>query len=245
MFSESVINKFKEMGKEDDLEQIEAALKEHEAKYIQKIKPLPSKPNRMLGQNGLHYIQLSLFRSKVLLEGVVTSVNSGNGLMAMLATRAHFETTGGLSFFFKKLRNFYDSVITYEELDGALFRLIMGSRDKELERVPDPINVMTMIDSIDQYFKPLLPEKIPMFRETYDFLSEFCHPNFLGITRGSQINKIAIVRFNQSLELSDEDLVFSSYLLMSISAFFKFYDICFSLLNENEELPIIVRNNVQ
>lgn len=244
MFYKPVINKFREMGKEDDLERIKEAFNEHEARYIQRIKPLPSKPSRLLGQNGLHYIQLSLFRSKALLEGVVTSVNSGNGLLAMLATRAHFETTGGLSCFFKKLRSFYDSVITYEELDKALFKLILGTRAGEIEKVTESFNVLTMIDTVDEYFTHISPRRVQTFRKTYELLSEYCHPNFSGITIGAQWEKnIGIVGFKQSLELLNEDLAVSSYLLISTTAFLRFYDMCFSLLSENEELPIIVGNN--
>ena len=125
-------------------------------------------------------------------------------------------------------------------MDKALIRLHLGTRDEEIERVAESINVMSMIDSIDQYFKHLFPEKkVQTVRKTYDLLSEFCHPNFSGITIGAQTDKnIGIVGFKKSLELSNEDLAFSSYLILSTTVFLEFYDMCFSLLSENEELPI-------
>ena len=54
--------------------------------------------------------------------------------MAVLAIRAHFEVTGGIAYLLKKLKNFYNNKITYEQTDESLLRLTVGYRDPELEK---------------------------------------------------------------------------------------------------------------
>lgn len=91
------------------------------------------------------------------------------------------------------------------------------------------------------YFKNKTPEKVSMFRESYDFLSEFCHPNCYGFVTGCDINSVGIVRYSKSAHMTEKDLIFVNYLLMSCHAFFNFYDKVFELLNTNEEVQIFVK----
>lgn len=177
----------------------------------------------------------------MILEGSINSINNKNALSAILSTRAHFEVTGGLAYFYKKLNNFYGETITYEQMDESLKRLSLGAKLEELTKAPDPINVMSLIDAADNYYKNKIPEKVLMFRESYDFLSEFCHPNCYGITMGCNINSVGIVRYNNVATLSDKDLIFVHYLSMSCLSSLSFYDMIYELLSKNEELPIIIK----
>lgn len=47
---------------------IEDYYKEYDKRFIGKTKPQKNKPERMLGNNGLYYIQLTLHRSRALFE---------------------------------------------------------------------------------------------------------------------------------------------------------------------------------
>lgn len=241
MFNKEVEEVFIRAGLEKEIDELKQCLSEYDNRYIRLIKHQEKQPERLLGQNGLHYIQLALYRSKILLEGSIISANNKNGLSAMLSTRAHYEVTGGLAYFYNKLKNFYNGVITFEQLDESLRRLLLGARLEELTKAPDPINVMSLIDAADNFYKNKIPKKVLMFRESYDFLSEFCHPNCYGITMGCYINSVGIVRYNNSATLSDKDLIFVHYLLMSCSSALGFYDMIYALLNNNEELPIIIK----
>lgn len=241
MLTENIKIKLIADGFGDEIKRLEKHLIEYENRYIQKLVPQSSKPSRLVGQNGLHYIQLALYRSKLLIYGCISSMNSSNGMLGILSTRAHFEVTGAVAYFYKRLKSFYSSNITHEALDETLNRLTLGGRIKELERAPDPINVMSLIDAADEYFKKIKKNGVSMFRSSYDFLSEFCHPNYCGISIGADINKIGVVRYRDILELSKEDLVFFNYLLMSVNSFLLFYDLIFEMLRDNEELPQIIR----
>ncbi|KJS85153.1 MAG: hypothetical protein JM58_09260 [Peptococcaceae bacterium BICA1-8] len=228
-------------GMEEQFGAFNQCLEDYDNRYIRIIKPQEKGPERAMGQNGIHYIQLALFRSRTLFEGSISSMNHKNALVATLSTRAHLEVTGGLGYFYKKLNNFYNGIITYEQLDEALRKLTLGARIKELDKAPDPISVMSLIDATDDYFKNKIPEKVSMFRESYDFLSEFCHPNCYGVAMGCDINSVGIIRYSKSAKMTEKDLIFVHFLLMSSHAFFNFNDKVFELLSKNEELQIFIK----
>jgi len=241
MFTEDVEEVLIRAGFEEDINGLSHYLSEYDNRYIRITKPQETKPKRLLGQNGLHYLQLALHRSKTLLEGSISSLNSKNGLVGILCTRAHFEVTGSLAYFYKKLNNFYNGKITYEQIDDCLHRLTLGSKMNEYGKDLAPINVISLIEAADDYFKNKINEKVSMFKESYDFLSEYCHPNFYGITMGSDINNVGIVRYNNLSILKKDDLVFIHYLLMSCISFLQFYDMIYGLLSDNEVLSKIIK----
>jgi hypothetical protein len=250
MISEKLRNKFKKAGKEKELAEIEEIYEKHEKRFVRRLDPQPQRPKRLFGQNGLNYLQMALRRSKYLMDGILMSIKHNNFLMAVLATRAHFEVTGGVAYLLKKFEGFYDGVIKEEEIDNALFRLIIGSRERGLDKfkeatglneIPRPINVLEMIDAIDYQYKKLGGEKSSMNRETYDLLSEFCHPNNYGQQLTNTMEK-GVVTYHDSptFKKSDFDLI-APNLLMSSVGLILFYDKTYRLLQKNEELPIMVR----
>lgn len=88
---------------------------------------------------------------------------------AILLTRASVETAAGLWYLSAKL----DSAIkrkTVADIGKHLRRLLMGSRRDQ--NMPDPVNVLDFIDQVDRDLKG--------FREQYDELSEYAHPNWSG-----------------------------------------------------------------
>lgn len=234
-------------GNELEAQMLKDLVTFHEERYIKKHKPLPERPPRLLGQNGLHYLQMCLFRSRALVDGYFVSFESDNPILSALTTRAHFEVTGGVAYFLKKLKNFYSGAITYEQIDESLGRLNLGMRAKsnlegvEVERIPDPVNVMSFIQAADHEFKKISSKGIMYFQESYDDLSEFCHPNSLGMFMGSTINKIAVVRYNKEFAQTEHpnDFFFNFFAITSF-AFMHFYDEAFELLEKNEDFPIIL-----
>jgi len=241
MFTKDVEEVLIRAGMEKELDDLTRYLSEYDNRYIRIAKPQEIKPKRLLGQNGLHYLQLALYRSKALLEGSIASLNSKNALVGILCTRAHFEVTGGLAYFYKKFNNFYKEKITYTQMEEALHRLTLGSRIGESVNDLTPINVMSLIEAADEFYQNKIPENVSMFKENYDFLSEFCHSNCNGIAMGCDINNAGIVRYNNLSVLKEKDLIFIHSLLMSCISFLDFYDMAYELLSSNEELPIIIK----
>jgi len=68
-----------------------------------------------------------------------------------------------------------------DALDKAVMHAGFATRDKSFfgeEEEFKAENILTMIDRMD---RSLFKDKVPRLRAAYDFLSEFVHPNHLGI----------------------------------------------------------------
>ena len=173
-------------------------------------------------------------------------MNQDNAITAILATRAHFEITGGIAFFFKKLQNFYDNKITYKQIDEPLERLTVGSKLEELKKksAPDPIHVLDMVRAVDDFLKKWSGKKESIFEETYNILSEFCHPNSYAMILAKKIERGwegFTLKYYDSAAILEHHLFFLHFLSMSTFPFIQFYNKTYELLEENEELPIIIR----
>jgi hypothetical protein len=151
----------------------------------------------MLGHNGIKYLLWTLQRSRFLYLGFVDSLNLKNPTLAFLSARAHLETTSAIAYFFYKLRKYYDDIVKFEEIKDILFRLILGyksDRDRKKSRkIPEAINVLTMIDIMDKLIIELSEDSqkeyftsAKIYRGFYESLAENCHPNFEGMSVGSK-----------------------------------------------------------
>ncbi|MFD1772350.1 MULTISPECIES: hypothetical protein [Paenibacillus] len=242
IFKKHITKYFSSNGRIDDLKRIEEAIKEHKKHFIIKTQSKLEKPERLLGENGLLYIQRTLYRSQVIIEGVVLSLNNRNVLMAILGVRSHIEITGTLTYLHKRLKSFYAGNISYEDLDRSLYRLSLGGKVKDHSDMPDPIGVMDLIDSIDDYYKKISGSKEKMFRVAYDNLSEFCHPNCFGLFMGSDVfPETREVIYHKPGEINEENYWFVSLFLMSIATTIPIYNNIFEMLEKNEVLPNIFR----
>lgn len=91
---------------------------------------------------------------------------------AILLTRATVETSAALWYLRTKLENVIESK-TLGSVHNDLVRLSMGSKT-DTDILPTAINVLNFVD--------LVGKDIDGFRDQYDRLSEFAHPNWAGTT---------------------------------------------------------------
>ena len=247
-FTEEVVSIATRLGRISDLKELEADVAKHDEYFIAKTTLSEeldgiTDPKILFGYNGLHFSQLLLFRSRSLIEGSITNINCHNILSSLACARSHYETTGKASFFLKRLKSYYSGNIDFTTIDKDLHRLFLGSKTFQLEEVPEPVQVMNLIDSVDDYIdKHLLPNdsEKKKFRSLYDDLSDFCHPNFHGICCGSKINgtERAII-FQEVGSISDIELPMFFLLNMSSRLFLHFYEEITNLLKQRETMPII------
>lgn len=222
MFSENVVAIAKRLGKIDRLNEIKMFHGEHEQFYIYKTsfsKELMdcTDARKLFGYNAFRFIQLLLYRSKSLIEGSIHALNNNSSLSSIISVRAHFETTGSIAYLMKKLSSYYHGNIDFEKLDKELLRLSLGSTTINVSEVevPKPIQVLNLIDATDEFIKKNRPkDEKPhdkMFRDLYEDLCDFCHPNFQGITSGQDIiDDGRAVIFHKTNHISDSDFTFFS-----------------------------------
>lgn len=246
---ENLVLHAKEHGRLENLEEILELLKKHNLFFINKSTlSCGNKSNerdiKLFGHNVLRYIQLQLFRSKTLIDGSLLALSKNCALTSILSARAHFETTGCMAFLYKKISSHYDGNIDFENLNNNLKRLLLGATTIKNPNVPKPIHVLNLIDATDWYIEKLvIKEKIPeggKFRDFYNDLSEFCHPNYHGITSGSDILKEegAIVYHNTN-KINNLEFGFFFHISISISIFLFLYEEIFRILKSKDMLPKI------
>jgi hypothetical protein len=151
------------------------------------------------------FLVLSLIRSESLISGIVYAMRVHNYIVAFLSIRAHYETLGGLGHALDAIRKFAHKTYDFRQLHARILRLQLGSRrsrietetddKKVVERILGPnykdqplfkaYNVLTLIDATDKLlFKDTDQRGL---RETYDILSEYCHPNSDGLHVGTSL----------------------------------------------------------
>jgi hypothetical protein len=128
----------------------------------------------------LSIFQCLIRRTLEAVDGMRAAWNAGNLLTAITMGRSLIETGA-------TVRHFIDSVkeATRQKDVAALDRVVMnvgfGTRYEPFTGENEEYtarNILTLIEAMD---KSLFKDKTPRLREAYDFLSEFAHPNHLGL----------------------------------------------------------------
>jgi hypothetical protein len=226
----------------ETITRIEQYIKDHNSRTVKTITFKENGSNKRIGQNGIHYIQLSLQRSKSLIEGYMANYEN-YPLLSILAARCHFENTGAVAYFFDNLQKYYKNEINYDEIDNLLRRLSLGCKvipgKKNINQKCEPISVMNMIDKTDKLLKSMSPE-MSVFRDFYNELSEFCHPNYFGMY--FYCERTENMTFNYSTnKMNNKGNVFMQHLCISAGVFLMLYDNIYEVLKTKEEIPIISR----
>jgi hypothetical protein len=127
--------------------------------------------------------QALLHRAVRLFEGALHVLQDNNIYALALCVRAHFETTGAMGYLYKRLTSFIKGNITFRDFYGDVATQLLGCRHKSVTYKRDPKNVMSQLDEADKLVDRELLIRYGdhhrgLLRDDYEFLSEFCHPNF-------------------------------------------------------------------
>jgi cation transport protein ChaC len=117
----------------------------------------------------LLYREVLAWRMAELSRNALELLESDRITSAITLVRAAVETSAALWYLWGKL----DSAVVAKsvgDIDDYLMKLIMGSKTNP--DLPQPINVLTFVDRTNK--------DIDGFRQQYDELSEFAHPNWAG-----------------------------------------------------------------
>jgi len=229
-------------------DELEKFMSSYEHRYYAGEIPKTKKPSELLGHKGVFLLLHILQRSRAIFTGFEDCVNLTHVVLAYLAARAHFETTGSIAYLLWNLRQFYMGEINQTEIEDIFLRLMLGSRTSDVkDSIPErteAINVLTQIKTADELFKEMGGKEEGIFRNCYDFLSEYCHPNMLGLTVGSEVAEEYHTVFYEKPKFKDEHFgILINYMLISCRFFFLLYDKSFVLLKDHELMPDLLRSN--
>jgi hypothetical protein len=224
-----------------DFNDLEDQYAKHEERFISRTVS-DTLEYRPIGANSVKYLLSILLRAKSLLEGFSLCLTNQNIISCYLIVRYHYESTGAVAFLRRELRKFADGTYTKEALADSIRTMTLGSMrypSKSHPRFPKIRNVLDYIDEADKALKGRLskPAKSP-FRNNYDFLSEFCHPNAYSLLIGSNISKGRVVQYERIPKLTQNHLgILMHHLLLSSGLLPVLYDEAMNIVKSNFQLP--------
>lgn len=233
----SVKDKLREVEDGILITEINELFKFFDRNFVEKLTP-NKVPENLVGQNCIVLLQTNLYRMKSLVKGYMEGLNKNTPLLSTLCLRAIYETTGSLAFLHKKYNQYANGKLQYESFIEALERLYLGIKDKGIiEDSPDPINVMTLIDSVDYYLKNNFNIDKGEFRKSYDDLSERCHPNSFGYLLGHNVDDKHTIHFVNDYIIHDIVEYDLEYFSIVIKLYQQIYSELRRMVGENEEIP--------
>lgn len=151
------------------------------------------------------FLNSMLFRALSISSGICLNWNTGNGLSAVILARALMET-GAVTWDMKNyiLKNFNDKNIENIDKKLTIQTLAYSARISD-ENFPPPFNIMDSIREIDKSFSGL--------KRTYDFLSDFAHPNYTGSLSSFGKSNAQKTGFTFSFDNANNEMVFSEIIL--------------------------------
>jgi hypothetical protein len=221
-----------------------ALLAEFATRYDQLHRPTfavgPTEEGRMAIKDRLTLLQSSITAiARELVQGMLVAIQHGHVFSLFLLTRAHHENTGFLAHALVTYRRYRIGEISADSCRDRLARLGLGRRTG-LDRLPEhvnpdtvtAINVLTLIDAVDHVFAD--QRMRGPFRESYEWLSEFCHPNsFALLAASSRPDRSGRVTFERPREDTVSAIRMTlSYGAISHRIFFHCHDAIDQLLQE-------------
>jgi hypothetical protein len=187
---------------------------------------------------GLVVRQMLHHRAKNLYEGSLHALMQNNIYLVALAVRGHFETTAAIGYLCSRLHSFSEGNIKAEIIDDDICNQFRASKEKDFWFAPDPKNILNQFDFADKTVSKLFlsgdKKKFKLLRDSYEFLCEFCHPNFHSNKLSYDLdenNGVFIFRYKgDRVEKAEFSII--GYILISASLFLDLFDLAGDLFDE-------------
>lgn len=231
------------------IEEIEKCVPQYEEKFYQRFQFQGSRGRRILGNEAVLYLLLNLQRSRFSYTGFIDSMNIKNPITAALSARAHLESSAALGYLLFNLEKYYNHEIKLSELHSQLLKLATGYKSSMMRQADskkvESINILTMIKKADDLLFSKNSQPLErLFSLYYEFISERCHPNYLGHEFGkSFVIKDAILFHKRPAPIKGKVLnIVLDTMIFSCQVYFIFYEECFSLLKKHEIMPRLYKS---
>jgi len=153
----------------------------------------------------------NLLRGEELFRFAILAINEGAIVVAHVLTRALDETLSAVVFARRRVERAVRAKDA-AKLEELLNKITAGSRfmaERKAEH-PAAYNVLSMVDEMGAYLAELVPEgkaKSSLFREDYEFVSEFVHPS-IGSFSVYQTTKEGTTVFNRAVALGRPSIAY-------------------------------------
>lgn len=138
----------------------------------------------------LSYREALVHRFSDLVSGAAEAAVAERPVSAATLTRGSMATLARAWELHEKINQFVEKP-DVDELDRFLMSRLFGSRNNP--DLPEATNILRAIDKLDKH--------VPHFRENYDRLSEFVHPNYSGTLQAFGL----IDKLNLEVNFADKD----------------------------------------
>lgn len=180
-----------------------------------------AKNNILVLRQGLLHRALNLARATNLL------VADGNVHAIALCIRGMLEANAQLGYFCNRLTSLTKDNITFEHFHKGLANTLLAASHPSFEHAPRPINVLTCFEKADRHFEDELggEKGRGMLRDAYDWLSDYCHPNFLSSASSAVLERerhVLVFQHGKPMLRRDRSLI--SALAIGLPVFLMFWD---------------------
>lgn len=215
-----------ELESRDDLENLYSELLKRRIESIHFGNPKTVSPKKRARLNCQMIRQSLIHRSERLLTSTGSMLVDQNPYGIALLARGHVEGTAVLGNFCTRLDSFTAGRIQFEKFEWEVADAIMGAKHALFEKANSPENILTCIERADKFLaQNILGTKNGILRDTYNWLSEFAHPNFLSNQTAFRLDKPngCFVLQHQNA-IRKEDFQLFGYLSISAALFLSLHD---------------------
>jgi hypothetical protein len=122
-----------------------------------------------------------VLRLRLLERGASGEFNKRNFICSVILVRQLIETAAHfISTYMYVSRELEKKPPAFKAVHDKLAKALFGSKLKQLNLIIPAEQILNCIDDTDKFLSHALSKKQTAVRETYDFLSEFVHPNSYG-----------------------------------------------------------------
>lgn len=165
-----------------DMDNIEAHFREYEELFVAVFVPEPDPtgdPALSLRDKTRLLVISVTAHARALTWSLIDAINRDSPQAAFLLLRAHFEVAGMMAHVLVHLRKYVAGESSAKDFHEVVIRLLLGTRKHPAGASQDLIarttatNVLTFVNAVDKVGL----SSGGQFREAWEMLSEFCHPN--------------------------------------------------------------------
>ena len=184
---------------------------------------------RRISQYSLALRQACLHRTISTFTGAVVCLKENLLYSMILSVRGNFETTAALGYLYGRLDSGANGTLTREKLDDDICRMLLGTRYKPVPQAFEAKHVSTLLEHATKAAKKVTFADQPMpdglLTELYDFLCEYCHPNFSSNSVAFHLDKEGHqFRMRHDCKILKEEAGLIENLLISLPLFIDLYD---------------------